>query len=99
MCETQVLTCEAQSDCSRRCDHRVALILSLLPSGDLRRLRRRLPERDNHAEPATRVTAPIITLENFRGGVNLQAERTKVVTEQSADGALALFLIARNWTR
>lgn len=42
---------------------------------------------------------PLITLEHFRDGVNLEAEGTKVVTEQPADGTLALFLIARNRTR
>jgi hypothetical protein len=35
-------------------------------------------------------------LDHIRGGVGLQGERPKVVAKNSADGELALFLIAGN---
>jgi hypothetical protein len=67
--------------------------------GDQRRLRCRLPEWDDQAEPAARIPAAAIALILLCGNVDLQREWTKVIAGQSADRELALLQIGRNRTR
>jgi hypothetical protein len=69
----------------------------LRDQGLLRRSLRR-PERNDHAEPAARIPAPVVVLDHFRRGIGLQSNRTKIVAQQTADGKVALFLIAGNRT-
>jgi hypothetical protein len=53
-------------------------------------------ERNDHAEPAARVPAPVVVLDNVRRGIGLQSDRTKIVAPKPADSELALFQIAGN---
>src|SRR3984885_16118649 len=71
------------------------------PRDRLHRLWRSLrrPKRNDHAEPAARVPAPVVALDHFRRGVSLQVDWTKIVAQQSTDGNVALLLIIADGTR
>jgi hypothetical protein len=56
-------------------------------------------ERNDHANPAARVPAPVVALDHFRRGVSLQIDWTKIVAQQSTDGNVALLLIIADRTR
>src|ERR1700733_3032691 len=87
---TSVLDPCGQAACEWQADTR----LHRLPCCRLRR-----PQRNNHAEPAARVPAPVVALDHFRRGVSLQVDWTKIVAQQSTDGNVALLLIIADGTR
>jgi hypothetical protein len=55
-----------------------------------------LPDRDDETSPQTGVVAAVIFLIDVCGQIGLQDDRTKTLTDQSADGDLALLLVTRD---
>src|SRR3977135_3526422 len=55
------------------------------------------PDRDDETSPQTGDVTPVILFVHVRSEIGLQDDWTKAVTDQTADGNLALLLVSRNW--